>query len=272
MAGKRARIELAWDRVAILPGLLPWRKRRFDAAFEAGLAAGNCRGVYGSFAEAAAAAPPNWPVGFDNEGAAGMYRDRMNSLYPSDYPMMRWLGKTLEGGARRVFDLGGHIGLTYYAYQRNIAWPDDLSWTVHDVPAVMASGRAEALKRDPARRLTFSDGFEAAADADVLFTAGCVQFLEPTLAERVASLPRRPPWILVNLLPLHPARTYWTVQSTGPCFCPYRIEHTASFFADLERLGYRVEDRWENLDKSCRVAFEPAHSLDRYHGAALRLA
>jgi putative methyltransferase (TIGR04325 family) len=76
---------------------------------------------------------------------------------------------------------------------------------------------------------------------------------------------------LINLLPLHPQYHYWTVQSIGTAFCPYRIQHSETFFSDLARLGYRVEDRWENLEKECWVAFEPEHSLDRYHGAALRL-
>jgi len=265
------RVQRALTQVGNLPGLLHWRKNAFDKRFESGQAIGCCRGVFDAYPQAAAAAPSTRPLGYDHTDAAGMYRDRLNAIYPSDYPMMLWLQKAFENGVRNVFDLGGHIGLAYYAYQRVLAFPSDISWTVNDVPSVVAAGRQEALKLDPAGRLQFADGFDGAANADMLFTAGCLQYLEQTLAERIASLARRPRWILVNLLPLHDQFAYWTVQSIGTAFCPYRIQRSQNFFADLEQLGYQVEDKWTNLDKSCWVAFEPERSLDRYHGAALKL-
>jgi putative methyltransferase (TIGR04325 family) len=260
------------DTLGKLPGIYQWRKSRFDDAFTSSKAVGCCRGVFETYAQAAAATPKSRPLGYDNVDAAGMYHDRLGRVYPADYPMMLWLQKAFADGARNVLDLGGHIGIAYYAYQQLIDIPSDASWRVHDVPAVMVAGREEALSRDPARRLSFADDFESAADADLLFTAGCLQYLEQTLAQRLAGLKRRPKWLLVNLLPLHQQLDYWTVQSIGTAFCPYRIQREQTFFADLEQLGYRVEDKWENPEKSCWIAFEPEHSLDRYHGAALRLA
>ncbi len=264
------RLQQALDQIGRLPGVLQWRKSRFDKMFEAGEAC-CCRGLFETHAQAAAAAPKTRPLGYDNTDAAGMYRDRLDRVYPSDYAMMLWLQNAFADGVCDVFDLGGHVGVAYYAYQRMLAFPSDVSWRVHDVPAVLAAGQQEALERDPARRLTFTDNFETAADADMLFTAGCLQYLEQTLAERIASLRRRPRWLLVNLLPLHEQSAYWTVQGIGTAFCPYRIQHAQTFFTDLERLGYRVMDKWENLEKDCWVAFEPEHSLDRYYGAALKL-
>ncbi|HEX3139893.1 MAG TPA: methyltransferase, TIGR04325 family [Rhizobacter sp.] len=254
-----------------MPGLAQWRQSRFNRSFEAGQAIGTCRGVFDTLAQAAAAAPTTRPLGYDNNDAAAMYRDRLSRVYPSDYAMMLWLQNAFADGVRSVFDLGGHIGLAYYAYQRVVAFPQDVSWQVNDVPAVLASGREEALVRDPSRRLTFNENFEAAADADLLFTAGCLQYLEESLAQRIAALPRRPRWVLVNLLPLHEQLSFWTVQSIGAAFCPYRIQQKAGFFSDMEKLGYRSLDTWENLDKSCWVAFRPEHTLDRYYGAAFRL-
>jgi len=245
--------------------------RRFDEAFAAGQRIGCCRGVFETVAQAASAAPQTRPLGYDHDEGAGMYRDRLARVYPNDYPMMVWLENAFAQGARSVYDLGGHIGIAYYTYQRIIAFPDDLTWTVHDVPAVMEEGRREALQRDPARRLQFSERVDAASGADVFFTAGCVQYLEDTLAQRLAPLADKPRWLFVNLLPLHEQRAYWTVQSIGTAFCPYRIQHAKTFFAELEALGYEVLDTWENPDKSCWIAFEPEYSLDRYYGAALRL-
>ena len=266
-----AGIQRAVDGIANLPGLRQMRRRRFDEAFAAGQRVGCCRGLYETAAEAAKHAPPTRPLGYDNDAAAEMYRDRLSRVYPSDYPMMVWLENAFAAGARTVYDLGGHIGIAYYAYQRVITFPDDLSWTVHDVPAVLESGRREALQRDPTGRLKFSERVDAASGMDVLFTAGCLQYLEETLAQRLAPLHDKPSWLFVNLLPLHERHAYWTVQSIGTAFCPYRIQHTKTFFAELEALGYEVLDTWENVDKSCWIAFEPEHSLDRYQGAALRL-
>jgi putative methyltransferase (TIGR04325 family) len=259
------------DSAFSTPVLLNWRKSRFSQAFDAGDYGGVCRGVYATAAEAAAHAPKSLPLGYDNEGAASMYRDRLDRVYPSDYAMMLWLGKFWEEGARSVFDLGGHVGIGYYAYQKHLRYPEGLSWRVCDVPAVVESGLALAAERDLAKRLTFTSQPADADGVDLLFTSGCLQYLEETLAERIAALRVRPKWLLVNLLPLHEKHAFWTVQNIGRAFCPYRIQHAATFFNELDKLGYALIDKWENLEKSCEVAFEPDYSLDRYYGAALRL-
>lgn len=265
------KLQTVVQRALDLPGMRHWRQHRFDRSFEAGGFIGCFRGVFPDAASAAASAPRSRPMGYDHADAAAMYRDRLDRVYPADYPMMLWLQSAFADGARHVFDLGGHIGIAYYAYASRIAYPQGLTWTVADVPAVMDSGRREALQRDPAGRLHFSDAPQAASEADVFFTAGCLQYLEPTLADRLAALERRPRWLLVNLLPLHPRWAYWTVQNIGTSFCPYRVQHDATFFEQIEALGYERLDRWENLEKSCWIAFHPEHSLDRYHGAAFRL-
>ena len=265
------RLGSAIQRIGNLPGILHWRKARFDDAFGAGKMIGCCRGVFDSYDAAAAAAPPTRHLGYDHIDAAEMYHDRLEQVYPSDYPMMLWLQKAFNDGAHKVLDLGGHIGIAYYAYQRLIPFPTDVLWRVHDVPAVMDAGKREAKTRDPTHRLSFVDRFEFGDGTDILFTSGCLQYVEESLALRLATLKQLPRWLLVNLLPLHSQFEYWTVQSIGTAYCPYRIQHTQTFFADLEALGYQLEDKWENLEKSCWVAFDPKHSLDRYYGAALRL-
>lgn len=259
------------DRLLMLPGIAQWRKHRFDKAFSEGHYGDHCRGVFETSEQAAQSAPPTLPLGYDNPGAASMYRDRLDRIYPSDYPAMLWLQKAFADNVRRVFDLGGHVGVGYYAYQKHMAYPEGLSWTVCDVPAVVMSGRELAATRDAGRALKFTDQFADADNADLLFSSGCLQYLTETLAERLQTLGKRPRWILLNLIPLHQDKSFWTVQSIGEAFCPYRIQHMASFLASLEALGYTVLDVWENMGKHCEVAFEPEHSLDRYHGAVLRL-
>lgn len=260
------------DRALQLPGILQWRRQRFDRAFAGGDYGGACRGVYASFDEAAEAAPRSLPLGYDNDGPAGMYRDRLERVYPSDYPMIHWLTKRLAEGVRRILDLGGHVGIGYYAYQRYIDYPPDLRWQVLDVPAVASAGRHLAETRDQRHALEFVDSFDAAADSDLLFSSGCLQYLQQPLAAQLAGLQRRPPWLLLNLLPLHPALDYWTIQSIGRAFCPYHIQRIDAFFEALRQVGYQKVDVWGNAEKECHVAFEPDHDVVGYHGALLRLS
>lgn len=265
------RLHAIVDRTVALPGVLHLRKRRFDDAFAKGSYGGVCRGVYDSYAQAREAAPPTLPLGYDNPDAAALYRDRIERVFPSDYPMMFWLQKALRDGARDVFDLGGHVGISYYAYQRYLAYPQGMRWRVCDVPAVVSAGQYLARERDKLGALQFTERFEEADGADLLFTSGCLQYLPETLGERLATLPKRPKWVLLNLIPLHDTRAFWTVQSIAEAFCPYRIQRRDVFFAELQGLGYEVLDTWDNLEKACEVQFEPAYSLDRYAGAALKL-
>ena len=267
----RTRLHVMLDGALALPGIVDLRKRRFDAAFARGAYGGSCRGVFDTYADCAASIPHVMPTGYDNDAMAGMYRNRLERIFPADYPMVLWLEKAFAAGATKVFDLGGHVGISYYAYRRYVDFPADLAWHVHDVPAVMAAGRALAQERDAWHELDFVDDPASATDSDIYFTSGCIQYLEDTLAERLGRLQRRPEWVLVNLLPLHDDRSYWTVQSTGKALCPYRIQKRADFFGALEKLGYKTLDVWENAEKRCPIAFDPEHSLDVYYGAALRL-
>ena len=171
MSGK---LHYVLDKLGDLPGILSWRRRKFYQRFQQGYAKGCFWGVFQTYAQAVSAAPTTRPLGYDHPAGAAMYRDRI-TIYPSDYPMMLWLQKALEKGVRKVFDLGGHIGLSYYAYQKILQFPVDVSWIVHDVPAVMQAGRQEAAQRDSMQRLSYADNFQDASQADLLFTSGCLQ-------------------------------------------------------------------------------------------------
>lgn len=266
------------DKAAELPPLRALRRRRAEAAFAHNTDANLFRGIYPSFEAAQASAPRTRPLGYDNADAAGMYLERIKRIYPSDYPVIFWLQKLFAQGCSTVFDLGGHIGIGYYGYQRYLDYPTKLRWTVSDVPAVMARGMEIARERDPAARLSFNGDFAGAGGVDVLLALGVLQYLPDTLAQRLAALAQGgaqlPRHIILNLTPLHVldngGQDYFTLQSIGTAFCPYRIAAYAPFLEGLTRLGYQIVDRWQNPDKHCHIAFEPEHSLDVYHGFYLR--
>lgn len=134
------------NRLRTLPGVLQWRKRRFDHRFESDHEVGNCRGVFNSYRSAATTAPPTRPLDYDNADAAAMYRERLDHIYPSDYPMMLWLQRAFDEGVRRALDLGGHVGIAFYAYQKFLPFPEDVHWTVSDVPAVVRAGPRPGLR------------------------------------------------------------------------------------------------------------------------------
>lgn len=258
------------DRLAHWPVLSGWLRGRYEREFAANRNRNLFRGVFASFEEAERSAPAGRPLGYDNEAAAAMYLDRTRRIYPTDYPVLFWLERLFAAGTSRVFDLGGHIGVSYYAYRRYLAYPAALHWRVHDVPAVMAEGRRLAAEKDREGRLAFADRFEEADGFDLLIAQGSVQYLPDTLDARIARLAHAPRHVLVNLLPLHDRDSYWTLQSIGTAFCPYRVESSGEFLSRFRALGYEIVDTWENPDKRCEIPFHPDHSLDRYHGFLFR--
>lgn len=259
------------------PSRIPWVRRWQESRYESRFLAHTVpthhiyRGVYESFAEAQASIPAGRTAGYDNTGAADLYRDRTRRVFLNDYPMIYWLGRFFGQGGRTVFDIGGHIGIAYYAYQRYGEYPEGLRWTVLDVPAVNAAGEAWADAHDPARRLGFASTLAAASGSHILFAAGSLQYLEYTLSEAISAMAVRPRFLLLNSVPIHTRQSYFTVQNLGVTCCPYRVMAERKFMDELASLGYKLRDRWENTQRHCTVPFYPDLSLDRYFGFAFEL-
>ncbi len=224
------------------------------------------RGVYSSFAEALASVPATRLAGYDNPGSADLYRERTHRVFINDYPVMFWLSRLFESGSSTVFDLGGHIGLAYYAYQRYLCYPDAIGWCVLDVPAVNAAGAEWSKEHDARQCLTFTDTPSSANGVDIFFAAGSLQYLDYTLADLLGSLQQLPSYLLLNSVPIHTSASYFTVQNMGTACCPYRITAEREFVGGLKKLGYVMHDRWENQLRSCTIPGHPDRSLDRYFG------
>lgn len=254
-----------------LPGFRGLRQQAFERHFYQHEGSNLYYGKYVDFAAAQASIPASVPQGYDHEAAALLYKERTKRVYPSDYPALYWLQRELGPDLRRVVDIGGHIGVAFYAYQRFLSFPPNLTWTVQEVPAVVAEGRRFAAEQGVDPRLRFTTAFEAASGADLLFASGSLQYLPDSLATKVARLAQRPRLLLLNLLPLHPTQSFYTVQSFGTAVSPYRIDSFQSFVDGLTDLGYQMADLWQNAEKSCEVRFEPELSIQHYHGMLFRL-
>jgi putative methyltransferase (TIGR04325 family) len=232
---------------------------------------GSFFGVYDSFYEAAQAAPAKKAIGYDHEAPADMYKERLDSIVASDYPVMFWLRELVDRGARSLFDFGGHVGLAYHAYGKYFPFPEGFTWTVYDVPAVVATGQKIAEQRNKDAQLKFTNDTQTAAGCEILLAAGSLQYVEsPSFDTYLKSLEQLPQHILLSKLPLGPKDTI-TLQNIGTAYCPYRVFADRRFVESLEDLGYEVVDRWKNAE-NCQILLRPERSVEHYSGMYLTLS
>ena len=59
---------------------------------------------------------------------------------------------------------------------------------------------------------------------------------------------------------------FFTVNSIGTAFCPYRVQNQGKLVHSLGQLGYKMVDQWSNPGKELRLPLRPDLSLDHYRG------
>jgi putative methyltransferase (TIGR04325 family) len=247
-----------------VPGLRQLGSLAYAAHFNG--AAGESRlfrGIYPTFAEASRHVPANRLEGYDNEPSAQRLVHERLHVSPLDYPVMFWLARLLPE-CRLLFDFGGNVGISYFAYRRYLGYPVDLSWLVYDVPAVVEAGRGIAYEEN-APGLTFTTSLEQLADADVLLAAGAMQFPEDPFGwlRSAAALPRH---IILNKVPAYDLPGAVTLHNMGSAFCPYHLFNRTDFVHEFQRLGYRLADEWKSPGLGCRIPYFPRHSIPAYTG------
>lgn len=257
------------DRLAHAPGVKDLAMRRYRRRFANNVDANMFLGVFDSFEAAANSAPAVRPLGYDNDASANLAYSP--DIKPRDYPAVFWLEKAIASGLSTVFDLGGHVGVRYYGYRRLIDFPSTLRWTVCDVPAVAARGRELAAGRAPHGQLTFTSDYQAAADHEILFASGSLQYLPMSLAELLAGLPRKPRRLVINTTPIHASRSFFTLNSIGTAFCAYRVQSRDGFIGELRALGYVKLDEWENTGKAMTLPYTDGYDVPHYSGFCFSL-
>ena len=246
---------------------------RYFWAFPRHIAA--CRGVYASCEEATAAAPKGRPFGYSQEGIADhtnparlTARRNVGEFEASDYPVLVWLARAFQSGSS-VFDLGGNVGLEYYAYRRFLRYPSSLRWVVCDLPELCRAGRQLAKER-AVTNLEFTDEFAAAEGFDILLSCGTLQYLPQPLSIMLGSLKHKPHHVIVQRTPLYDGPTYYTVQNLGYAFSPYRIQNRLELLESMTALGYAAIDSWNDA-RECQIPFNPSKTVHGYHGAYFAL-
>lgn len=224
-------------------------------------------GVYPDYASAERAIPASDLTGYDHDQLTRIYVSGMGSARPSDYPVLFWLDRLLQNESA-VFDFGGNVGVSYYTFSRYLHLPENLSWTVCDLPKVCRTGEEIAAERK-AVPLRFTSDFQAANSAGVLLCLGTMQYLPDRLAARVATLENQPRHIIINRIPLWNEPEFVTLERIGPAQCAYRIFNEEQLLSEFRAQGYHLRDRWHAADLSCNVRFEPRYSIEWQSGLYL---
>jgi len=221
------------------------------------------RGVYATFAEAAAAAPRTKPTGYDAANAGDWYSDKLTGVQLEDYPALFWLERAFAD-ARSVFEIGGHVGVAYYGFSKLLRYPDGHRWTILEVPSVVAAGRALAESRG-AKDLHFTTDPSLIEGAEIVLAAGSLQYLERSLVDILSRWRIQPKHVVINITPVYDGPAFVTVQNVGTVYCAYRIFNRQELIQRLDALGYTLVDSWSK-PRVLRVPGHPERSFDRYSG------
>jgi putative methyltransferase (TIGR04325 family) len=224
------------------------------------------RGVYVSFEEARAHAPKSVPLGYDHDEIALGYKDQ--NFLTSDYPAAFWLREAFRDGPS-VLDLGGSVGISFYAWEHYFQYPANLRWTVCEVPSVAHAGQKIARERNE-DRLNFTSQIEEGDGSNCLLASGSLQYIETSVAGLLKRLARLPRHLIINRIPLHSRSACITLQNIRWAVSPYRVFQRDAFIADCESLGYTVVDAWSVPDHSCWIPFYPEFSVESYSGLYFR--
>lgn len=258
-------VRRALDEPLLRSAYMQWRRRHFLSREGHGA----CFGVFDSFA-AARAWLPRSPE-FDYAALAAEYVDvRCKRIFPYDYPVMWWLARALQSDSSSVLDIGGSVGVHYYAYRRYFDMPDALKWQVVDVPAIVEIGRDLAAK-NAATPLSFTQHLDQAIEAashDVWIAAGSIQYVENGYpGQLLARCARRPKHILLNKIPIYEGEEFVTTQNINEgAFAPLHVYNRTSFIHAIEAQGYTLWDQWEVHERSMYLPGYPQRSVPTFTG------
>lgn len=258
-------------RIKQLGPVLAIRRERYRRRFESANGYAMSSGVFRTFEEAAASVRKSG--GFNQASLASAYEERLDRVFPYDYPFLFWLQQIFEGAKSiGLLDIGGNVGVHYYAYSKFLRFPPRLSWRVSEVDEIAKAGRARA-ERVGAEGLEFTTSFEDldSRPADIILSAGALQYIEqPLLWDVLACANSKPGHILLNKIPLYQGEDFVSLQNIGPGFSPLYVWNRREFVQRFERLGYRLVDGWRVMEREFTIFNDPIRSFGPFSGLYLR--
>lgn len=226
-------------------------------------------GAFATFAEARAWLPRSNE--FDHAPLATEYFDvRARKLSSCDYPVLLWLLRAFQGGATSVLDIGGSVGVHYYAYRRFIQMPAATAWRVVEVPTMVAIGRHLATT-SAASALSFSEDLAQAvmsSNSDIWISVGALQYTQDVRPRQLlARCVARPRHILLNELPLCEGDDFVTTQNIGSgSFAPLHVFNRRRYIEEIQALGYTLWHKWPIPERCLYLPGHPERSLPSFTG------
>lgn len=248
----------------VVRGLPPrWRFRldEYSNLFE---------GAWPTVEAARRAMPRVRPAGYDHVDAANLYAERLDTIFDYDREALDAL-REVRPHVAHIVDLGGHVGLSYYAFGEALSLGDArVRWTVVDVAAIVEAGARLAADRG-VMNLAFEQRLHDVDETDVLLAAGSLQYLDDDLGTLLRSMRALPRHVILNKTPLTDGEAYVTVQNIGVAYCPYHVRRRADVASQMQALGYTLVRRWTNAGLSCVPHDRPEVGVVGYDGAWWRL-
>ena len=249
------------QKIKRLPPIIAYRKAAYREAFFApGSQWPRFYGLFSSRREAEAiASTESKLVGYDHPMVAQVNLEAMAKIWTADYPVLFWLSRILRD-QQGLFDLGGHVGTKYRAWQAYLDLPDDFTWLCCDLPKIVEVGRVMAADLP---QLHFTTDRQTAADQDILLASGVLQYADFHLRDLLEGLASKPRHILLNKVPTHSQPDVYTLENIHHAVVPYRIFNETVLLKGLLDSGFAVIDRWTVPESSVRVPYtnlgEPVH-------------
>lgn len=243
--------------IARFPGIQHLRRARYRRNFFSRRAKARFWGIYGTREDAISEATRQFgKADYDEPSIVNNSINVFMAVNLFDWPALFYLNKAIqENGARSIVDVGGHIGVKYYAFRSLLNFPTDFRWQVVEVPSMVRVGRDRRTELGAGEELTFHERPEDVNAADVLFCSGSLQYLPTDLAGLTESL-RRPRTIILNKVPQAAGDGgFYTVENLGRARVPYRVFARGELEAQLAQLGYREHARWDLPDRAFSIPF-----------------
>ena len=231
-----------------------------------------CRGKFSSYSNALKAIPQQVQIDYNQPEFYSAHHtlsaEEIAKFQPIDYPVLVWLRQAFTDSST-VFDWGGNTGYSYYAYQKYLPYPSQLSWKICELPEAVKAGN-EIAQRIHSPGLSYTTDTADAEGAEIFLTCGALQYLQLSLAELLLQLSAKPHHLIVHHIPLHSGEQYFTLQNIIESHVPYKVQNYAEFVTSLTSLGYELVDSWE-IARTCHIPFHPECFVSAYYGFYLRL-
>ncbi len=234
-------------------------------------------GVYPTWETATMAAQKFLPsTGWDDPKTAALLVDESpasqsgSTFQPAHYAEMFWLANSVRE-ADRIIDLGGASGLSHEIYTRYRDLPAKVGWHVVDRPSVVARARKRHASTPD---LSFGISLEDAGRCDILYAAGCLQYLPDPISAEVGvlvSLINKPRRIILNKVPLTDGEPFVTLQTLVLTAVPYHIFGRRKFLSYFEAAGYRLIDEWDVPELAVDLPFHPKRTIAALTGLCFDL-